>query len=305
MVSAPEKLPELLQELVSSEVKARFGCPDNVRVVRESSVIASALGLETWDLEDSAAVVVVPTGSTYILEEDYGMVLVFDEISPPFSWDKIPDRNFTSFLFIRGDTTEAPPGPKDAHIRYESIEVFARGAAIFAYELAASAHEARFPPEPVSLLPLAISVVLHDQFSHILIPRFSILPQQAQVVLTSVHDNQPTATIQFREGSRARASDNLLLAELVLDGITVGPAGTVRIQVSVEVDRYFGEIVVEVVEPLSGVRAKHVVARGVLPYGTTGVLEAQEKAEMDHRDEDDRLRQNWNEWIPSVSEVSW
>lgn len=124
----------------------------------------------------------------------------------------------------------------------------------------------------------------------------TILPRRGEITLTTTRDDQQTAEIEIREGSRPRASDNLPLMSLILEGLPPGRAGTLEIKVSVEVDRYLREVTLEAFESQSGASARKTVERGVLTYGD-GVLEAQEAAEERCLKDDEALRRGLAERV--------
>ncbi|KAG8741966.1 hypothetical protein FRC10_002232 [Ceratobasidium sp. 414] len=293
-VATPFQLSAARRELVSSATKAAFGCTEGgAHVVHEAYAAADALHIHPTEVEEGPAVIVSPNGATYLLGEYAAFFTLLDIIPPPFDIQQTLKHGTPhTIVFLQDDpligSLDEILGVEGVLIRREHVDTIARGTAMLAsYSLF---------QEPVTILPLALNVVLHGSYSHILIRRFSTLPRRADVTLTTVHDNQRSAVIELREGSRPRASDNLLLARLVLDGLVPSPAGTLRIEVSVVIDKYLSVIELDAVESKSGAHAKRVVERGVILY-EDGVLEAQQAAEEGHRPEDNALRENLD-WVP-------
>jgi hypothetical protein len=267
-------------------------------VIHEVSAIADALDVRLGDVEEELSIFIVPSGVAYLVGDDAGMVSLLEVMPPPFDLQHSLDHNAIGLIvFLQNDESNrsfgTTLGANGIPTRREHIHAIARGAAIHA--------SSSLPYEPVTILPLSLNVVLHGTCSHSVIRRLSVLPRRADVILTTVHDNQRSVKIEVREGSRPRASDNLPFAHLLLDGFPPSPAGTLRIELSVVVDKSLRNIVIEPVEPVSGVRAKEVVERGVMLY-ENGVLEAYDAAEEEHREEDETLRTKLD-WIVEGSKV--
>jgi molecular chaperone DnaK (HSP70) len=131
---------------------------------------------------------------------------------------------------------------------------------------------------------------------------FSVLPRTGSITLTTVHDNQQTATIEVREGSRARAEDNLFLTKLHLEGILPAPAGTVSIEVTLYAEDYPSKVVVEAVESSSGRKATSVVQRDE-PVYAEGVLDEYQGARDKYAEEDARLREVLNKSLSTQTQV--
>ncbi|KAG9096425.1 hypothetical protein FRC06_008678 [Ceratobasidium sp. 370] len=275
-MATPLQLSAARRELISSATQAAFGCTEGAHVVHEAYAAADALRIHPNEVEDRPAIIVAPNGATYLLGEYAAFFTLLDIIPPPFDVQQTLKHGTPhTIVFLQDDPLNGSLDEilEGVPIRREHVDIVARGAAMLAsYSLF---------QEPVTILPLALNVVLHGSYSHTLIRRFSILPRRADVILTTVHDNQRSATIELREGSRPRASDNLPLARLVLDDLLPSPAGTLRIEVAVVIDKYLSIIELEAVESKSGAHAKQVVERGVILY-EDGVLEAQQAAEEDH-----------------------
>lgn len=178
--------------------------------------IAYALGIHAYELETALAVIVVPAGTSYILGEDDGEVSILEELPPPFDLDQVlSGRTVSKVVIVQDDEINGPfgetRGPGDTLIQREHTHIIARGAATLAFSWSFQ--------EPVSLIPLAVGVVLHGELFHPVIPRFSILPKSADLILTTVHDGQREMAIEMQEGSRPRAQDNFPLARVVLSGL--------------------------------------------------------------------------------------
>ncbi|KAG9093815.1 hypothetical protein FS749_013682 [Ceratobasidium sp. UAMH 11750] len=290
-IATPLQLSAARRELVSSATKAAFRCTDGgAHVVHEVYAAADALCIHPAEVEERPAAIVSPNGATYLLGEYAAMFTLLNIIPPPFDMQQTSKHGTPHVLVFLQDnpSSESPDetfGAKHVPVRWEHVDIIARGAAILAsYSLF---------QEPVTILPLALNIVLHGSYSHTLVPRFSALPRRVDVTLTTAHDSQRSATIELREGSRPFARDNLPLARLVLGDLVPSPAGALRIEVVVVIDKYLSAIEVEAVESKSGVRAKQVVERGVVLY-EDGVLEAQQESEEDRRSADNFLREHFD-----------
>ncbi|KAG8711586.1 hypothetical protein FRC11_002393 [Ceratobasidium sp. 423] len=284
VVTSPLALSTSQKELVSSALSEVFGCIDETFVTRETQAIASALDIGPDDVENSSVAVVVPNEFTYILGEDSSMVIVVDAFPPPMNLDLVVAKHSIREIIVVQDSGKPrfgeTYGTSKIPIRYEPNDIIARGAAIIA--------TFALPNEPASILPLALGITLHGSLSHTVIPAFSILPKQAKLTLTTVHDNQRTATIEVTEGSRARAVDNLFITKLHLEDIHPAPAGTVPIEVTLTVERDKNRILVEAIEIMSGKKVGVVVEQDGSAY--EGAIEDQQAAGEKYGAEDAKFR---------------
>ncbi|CCO32181.1 78 kDa glucose-regulated protein Short=GRP-78 [Rhizoctonia solani AG-1 IB] len=284
--------------MIALALKEAFSCTDDSFVVQESYAIISALNIESDKIEDAPIALVVPNRFTYILEEDYSTVVVADTFPPPLDLDLVFSKHNAKEIIVVQDPgmlqLGRTYGANDIPIRYEPSDIIARGAVVAA--------ERALPSPPASILPLALSVVLHGTVSHIVTPMFSVLPRTGSITLTTVHDNQQTATIEVREGSRARAADNLFLTKLHLEGIPPAPAGTVSIEVTLYAEDYPSKVVVEAVETSSGRKATSVVQRDE-PVYAEGVLDEYQGARDKYAEEDARLREVLNKSLSTQTQV--
>ncbi|CAE6472364.1 unnamed protein product [Rhizoctonia solani] len=291
-ITSPLALSTPQKELVSSALVDIFGCTDETFVIRETEAITSALNIEPDDVEISPIAVVVPNEFTYILGEYYSTVVVIDTFPPPLNLDLIITKhNVWEIIIVQSpDRPQLDPvyGARKIPIRYEANDIIARGAA----KMAALA----LPKEPVSILPLPLGFVLHGSLLHVAIPSFSVLPKQAKLTLTTVHHNQQTAMIEVREGTRARAADNLFVTKLRLDDIPPAPAGAVSIELTLTVERNSNRIIVEALETLSGRKIGTTVERDGFIYPEE-VLETQQAGGEKFYEEDAQFRASMGERI--------
>ncbi|CUA76167.1 hypothetical protein RSOLAG22IIIB_06124 [Rhizoctonia solani] len=291
-MTSPLELSTSQKELASSALAEVFGCTDETFIIRETQAITFALEIESGDVENSPIAVVVPDEFTYILGEDSSSVVVVDTFPPPFNLDPIiAKHNIWEIIVVQSsDRLRFGPvyGTRKIPIRYESSDIIARGAAIMA--------TLALPEAPVSILPLALGVVLHGSLSHIVIPSFSVLPQQVKFTLTTVHPNQRKAAVEIREGLRARAVDNRFVTILRLYHIPPAPAGSIPIEVTLTVERNNKRVTVKAVETLSGRELETSVDRSGLAY-EEGVLESQQAAGEKYYEEDAQFRASVDEKI--------
>ncbi|CAE6506206.1 unnamed protein product [Rhizoctonia solani] len=291
VMTSPSTLSTSQKELVSSALSEIFGCTDETFVIQEAQAIASALNIESDDVENSSIAVVVPNKFTYILGEDFSTVIVIDTFPPPLNLDLVVAKHSIREIIVVQDSDNPlfgqTYGANKIPIRYEPNDIIARGAALIA--------TLALPEEPVSILPLALGITLHGSLFHSVVPAFSTLPKQVKLTLTTVHDYQRTAIIEVREGSRASAVDNLSITKLHLKDIYPAPAGIIPIEVMLTVQRNKNQIVVEVIETISGRKVGEVVERDESIYeGGLGDLQA---AGEKYRVEDAQFRASMGERI--------
>ncbi|CAE6444132.1 unnamed protein product [Rhizoctonia solani] len=279
-MTSPLALSTRQKERVSLALKETFGCTDDTLIIRETQAITSALNIESDNVENSPIAVVAPDEYTYIIGEDSSTVVVIDTFPPPLNLDLVFAKHNVWEVVVVQSSEKPRFGPVYGEgrvpIRYERNDIIARGATIIA--------TLALPEEPVSILPLPLGIVLHGSLFHIVIPPFSVLPKQAKITLTTVHDNQETAVIEVREGSRARAAEDLLVTRLRVDDIPPAPAGTVLIEATLTVE-HNNRITIEAIEALSETKVMKVVERDQLVY-PEGVLEDQQAAGEKYKKED-------------------
>ncbi|KAG9083551.1 hypothetical protein FS749_005942 [Ceratobasidium sp. UAMH 11750] len=182
-IATPLQLSAARRELLSSATKAAFGCTDGgVHVVHEVYAAADALGIHPAEVEERPAAIVSPNGATYLLGEYAAMFLLLDIIPPPFDMQQTSKHGTPHILvFLQDNPSSKSPdetfGAKNVPIRREHVDIIARGAAILAsYSLF---------QEPVTILPLALNIVLHGSYSHILVPPSAQQPSSSERDLAS------------------------------------------------------------------------------------------------------------------------
>ncbi|XP_026422258.1 heat shock 70 kDa protein 18-like [Papaver somniferum] len=78
----------------------------------------------------------------------------------------------------------------------------------------------------VDVTPLSLGIRTHGGVMGVLIPRNTTIPTSKEMVFTSSVDYKANVIFQVYEGERTRASDNNLLGEFMLDGISPAPIGS-------------------------------------------------------------------------------
>ncbi|CAE6366520.1 unnamed protein product [Rhizoctonia solani] len=297
VTTSPLALSRPQKQFIASTSGEAFGCTDYSFVVPEYEAIISALNIESDEVEDAPIALIIPNGFTYILEGDWTMVVVTDTFPHPLDLDLVFSKHDVKEIIVVQDPgvlqLGQTHGVNNIPVRYEDSDVIARGAVVVAESVPVD--------PPAYLVALALNVVLYGTVSHIVTPMFSVLPRTGRITLTTVHDNQQTATIEVREGSRARAEDNLFLTKLHLEGIPPAPAGTVSIEVKLYLEGYPSKIVVEAVETTSGRKVTSVVQRDK-PFYAEGVVDEYQAAQEKYAEEDARLREVLNKSLSTQTQ---
>lgn len=84
--------------------------------------------------------------------------------------------------------------------------------------------------------PLSLGVRIKDGYVKVIIPRNKEIPIEAHHIFTTAVDNQTCVNVQVIQGERPLADDNMMIGELMLEGIPAQPAGKPRIKVTFTID---------------------------------------------------------------------
>jgi len=152
-------------------------------------------------------------------------------------------------------------GPVPVRNTIAPEEAVACGAATQAFVLSgmkARYAEARYARD---LTALTIGVEAADGTMATVIPRNTSVPCSIPLVTSTSAAHQRAVYLKVYEGERLTARDNTLLGTLALRGLTDGPAGTAKVEVTFVIDEA-GALTVRATEAASGATAELVVPGG-------------------------------------------
>ncbi len=121
---------------------------------------------------------------------------------------------------------------KDAKANIDPDQVVSMGAAIQGSVLMGETSDVVL----VDLTPLSLGIEISGGLVQRIIDINTPLPVDHTKLFTTVVDDQPSVKIRVFQGEAQRASENELLGEFTLDGLPKGPAGTVSVEVTFEID---------------------------------------------------------------------
>src|SRR5690349_2024093 len=111
-------------------------------------------------------------------------------------------------------------------------EVVALGAAAYAGILAGDTDDAQL----LDVTPHDIGIRVGDSQFSVVIPRNSMLPVRARKLFATTTPNQKFVNIELYQGEGQDVIENRKLGQVVLDGLPQGPAGSVRIELTLTID---------------------------------------------------------------------
>jgi molecular chaperone DnaK len=126
----------------------------------------------------------------------------------------------------------------EPHLLINADEVVALGAAVQAGLLTGvgTGTETGGRTRLRDVTPLALGLQSHDGTMATIIERNTAIPVRRTQIFSTAEDGQTSVDIVVRQGQRSRAADNRVLSRFRLSGIRPAPAGTARIEVTVDTD---------------------------------------------------------------------
>jgi len=121
---------------------------------------------------------------------------------------------------------------KDPHQGVNPDEVVSLGAAIQGGIIAGDVKDVVL----LDVSPLSLGIETEGGIMTTLVERNTTIPTTKTETFSTAADNQPAVTIRVFQGERRMASDNRLLDEFTLDGITPAPRGVPQIEVKFDID---------------------------------------------------------------------
>ncbi|XP_073144786.1 heat shock cognate 70 kDa protein-like [Henckelia pumila] len=115
-------------------------------------------------------------------------------------------------------------------------EAVAYGAAIQAAILSGQSTDEIRDLVLCDVTPLSLGVELDSGEMSVVVPRNTTVPTRKEKGFSTVNDNQTSVTFPVYEGERPRGSDNILLGEFVLSGISPAPRGVPKLKVFFDMD---------------------------------------------------------------------
>jgi len=111
-------------------------------------------------------------------------------------------------------------------------EVVALGAAAYAGILAGESDEAQL----LDVTPHDIGIRVGEASFATVLPRNSMLPVRARRLFATTSDNQKFVSIELYQGTSKDLAKNRKLGQVVLDDLPPGPAGSVRVELVIDVN---------------------------------------------------------------------
>ncbi|HWU89384.1 MAG TPA: Hsp70 family protein, partial [Kofleriaceae bacterium] len=111
-------------------------------------------------------------------------------------------------------------------------EVVALGAAAYGGILAGLSDDAQL----LDVTPHDLGIKVGDSQFALVVPRNSMLPVRARRTFATTSDDQRYVSIELYQGESKDVAHNRKLGQVVLDDLPPGPAGSVRVELVVDVD---------------------------------------------------------------------
>ncbi|HLV59881.1 MAG TPA: Hsp70 family protein [Fredinandcohnia sp.] len=111
-------------------------------------------------------------------------------------------------------------------------EAVAIGAALYAHSLQ---DDTNLRLQLLDVIPMAIGVEKANGEMHVVFSRNSPVPNAKILPVTTSYDGQTEVAIRVYQGDNKMARENELLGELILSGLTPGPARSARLEVKFDV----------------------------------------------------------------------
>lgn len=111
-------------------------------------------------------------------------------------------------------------------------EAVAIGAALYAHSLQ---DDTNLRLQLLDVIPMAIGVEKANGEMHVVFARNSAIPNAKVLPVTTSYDGQTEVAIRVYQGDHPIARDNELLGELILSGLSPGPARSAKLEVTFDV----------------------------------------------------------------------
>jgi molecular chaperone DnaK len=138
------------------------------------------------------------------------------------------------------DFPSIPPGPAQAPTLMGAQAPTLMGGSVAGYQLPTAAQlptQLTGPPVQVmDVTPRGLGIGTVAGFCEELIRRNSRLPAEIKRMFTTSRDKQQTVRIRVCQGESRRIDENLVVGELVLDGLEARPRGETTIEVTFAID---------------------------------------------------------------------
>jgi molecular chaperone DnaK len=121
---------------------------------------------------------------------------------------------------------------KEPHQGVNPDEVVSLGAAIQGGIIAGDVKDVVL----LDVTPLSLGIETEGGILTVLVERNTTIPTTKTETFSTAADNQPAVTVRVFQGERKMASDNRLLDEFTLDGISAAPRGVPQIEVKFDID---------------------------------------------------------------------
>ena len=163
-----------------------------------------------------------------------------DKIKNFLSLDKIKNRNIDNVVLVGGSSRI----PKFKTIVEKLTKLKVSGNAEInpdeAVSVGASIYSEFIREGKVrvsDVTPLDIGFEIKDDVQSVVVPRNSKIPLRKKEKYTTIEDFQDMVNMPIRQGNRPIASQNPLLGELNLEGISLKPKGKVKLEGTIMIDK--------------------------------------------------------------------
>jgi molecular chaperone DnaK len=112
-------------------------------------------------------------------------------------------------------------------------EAVAIGAALYAFSLS---DDTNLKLQLLDVIPMGIGLEKADTNMHVVFPRNSPIPNAKQITGTTSVNNQTELIMRIWQGDHEAAKENEQLGEFTFSGIRQGPAGSVRVEITFDVN---------------------------------------------------------------------